>query len=360
MSETCNEHRDIPTGIGGEKLKEGVDYLPMVPVDNVVEWIDSEVEMPFDIKVGEKTELGMFLSPNTKNEESVYQLEVGPDHGRSGVLGRVIFQDKQGRKYRDVDLKGMGYFSYPTDKDKPIVDKVAITSGIRGRVEGIQPLGRALHDLRRTKLFLDLGIRTQRILALIRLKEIVDEKGERMSVSEARQKKIINSGEEDAPVLTVRAYGTRGRLVEIANTDSEQAKIKLEDGRLIVAQEIGRNPEDFSWKDYLEWFMETMGKNIARMHARKWVHGYLTDHNMTLDARVIDLDSVITTSEAEGTLRTVSKDRKDVRNSLAGFIKEVARIVKMDEDIGELENEMLNIFQYSYDSEYDRLSDETE
>lgn len=146
----------------------------MVPVHNKVEWVDEGVKIPFDLKVGEETPLGMFLSPAPKEGERIYRLEVEPDHGRSGLIGRVIFEDEEGRLYRDVDVKGMGYVSFLEDGKPPIVDKVSITSAIRGRAEGIQPIGKALYDLRRTKLFLDLGIRTQRVLALIRLKEITE------------------------------------------------------------------------------------------------------------------------------------------------------------------------------------------
>lgn len=35
--------------------------------------------------------------------------EVSGSHTRSGILGRVIFSDKEGRLYRDIDLKGIGY-----------------------------------------------------------------------------------------------------------------------------------------------------------------------------------------------------------------------------------------------------------
>src|SRR3989344_4782059 len=178
-----DEHipKHTPLGLGAEKLSENKDFLPMVRVNN----------------------------------------EVERDHGRSGVIARVIFKDKEGRIYRDVDLKGMGYFSYPEDGKPPIVDKVAITSPIRGRVEGIQPINKALYDLRRNKLFLDLGIRTQRILALIRLKEIIDENGNPISIADARRKKIINALDEDEPVVTVRAYGTRSRISEISKKPTE-------------------------------------------------------------------------------------------------------------------------------------------
>ncbi|HEY4509352.1 MAG TPA: hypothetical protein VJC13_03720 [Candidatus Paceibacterota bacterium] len=217
-----DEHipKHTPLGLGAEKLSENKDFLPMVRVNNVVEWTDEEVSFPFQFKTGESSPLGMFLSPKPEDEPT-FGLEVEPDHGRSGVIARVIFKDKEGRIYRDVDLKGMGYFSYPEDGKPPIVDKVAITSPIRGRVEGIQPINKALYDLRRNKLFLDLGIRTQRILALIRLKEIIDENGNPISIADARRKKIINALDEDEPVVTVRAYGTRSRISEISKKPTE-------------------------------------------------------------------------------------------------------------------------------------------
>ncbi|HEY4505513.1 MAG TPA: hypothetical protein VJG67_02385 [Candidatus Paceibacterota bacterium] len=346
-----------PTGLGNEALVENKDFLPMVPVKNKVEWVDKDVHLPFSLEVGESTPIGMFLSPAPEKGEHTYELEVEPDHGRSGMLGRVIFQDNEGRLYRDIDLKGMGYISFPETGKPPIVDKVAITSAIRGRAEGIQTIGRALLDLRRTKLFLGLGIRTQRILAMIRLNEIIGERGEHISIADARRKKILNAGEEDEPVVMVRAYGTRGRISEVANTESSIAKTKLEDARRLVAQELKIDPEDLTWGKYLGWFMESMGKNIGRMHGNGWIHSFLTDHNMTLDARVIDLDSVqqLTSKKIKGTPRGMAKDLADSQKYLSELCLEVNKIGHLSDSDEKLTENMLEIFRREYREEYEKV-----
>lgn len=348
------EEFEPPVGIGGEKLKEERETLPMVDVKNSVEWVDSNVEMPFNIAVGQKVDFPLFLSSNPQKKERTYPLEVEEDHGRSGILARVVFKDNEGRMYRDVDLKGMGYVSYPEDGEGPIVDKVSITSRIRGRAEGIQPLGRALHDLRRTQLFIDLGVRTQRILALIKLKEIVDDKGNKLSVSQARQRKLINAGEEDVPVVTMRAFGVRSRMSEIANQEEEKAGLKLEDARLFVAQENGLNTEGFGYDEYSKWMAKTIAVDVARIHGNGWVHGFLTDHNITLDGRIIDLDSVVKIKEAEGTPRTVGHDLDDTRRYLTQFFGDINKL-KSDDKPDINEGEMMSLFESEYKNELSKI-----
>lgn len=55
--------RQLPVEIGGEKLKEGREILPAVEVANEVSWVNNKMNLPFDLKVGEATKLGMFLTP---------------------------------------------------------------------------------------------------------------------------------------------------------------------------------------------------------------------------------------------------------------------------------------------------------
>jgi hypothetical protein len=65
-----------PVGIGGEKLKEERETLPMVDVRNSVEWVDKDVESPFNLEVGKKADFPLFLSANPSKKEETYPLEV--------------------------------------------------------------------------------------------------------------------------------------------------------------------------------------------------------------------------------------------------------------------------------------------
>lgn len=345
------EKERLPVGLGGSALKEGEETLPLVSVKNEVLWVDSKVQLPFDMKQGEPSPLGLFLTPKPKKGEQTYNLEVHPDHGRSGILTRVIFRDDKGNLYRDVDLKGMGLVDFESGSGHAQVSPVSPTSALREhRVEGIQKKGWALNEMRRVLNFIEWGIRTYRIIGIIELKEIIDSQGNKMSVSDARNRRILFPDTE--PVITVRAYGTRSRISETKSVDPKEAFKKFEDARLMVCQETGNDPEEFGWLEYAQWFMENMGRSIGKMHGHKMVHGFLTDHNVTLDARLIDLDSVVPEKDAPE-IRTRSKDIKDIGQTLGIFID------SMQEGLGiSLDRDVLNQrFKEAYAAEVSTLSD---
>ncbi len=291
---------NLPIGIGGEKLAEGRETLPAVEVKNVVEWVNPHIQAPFDLRKGKPSRLGMFLT--TEPDESAYELEVHPEHGRSGIIGRVIFRDDEGRLYRDVDVKGVGHAVAGKQHSK--VFPVRIDDGFwaEERTYGILYGGYARSDIEMTEKFLKAGIRTCRNIAMIKLKDIICG-GERLSVEEAGRKGIIKK--DDDPVVLVRAFGTRTRLGDV------NQKNALEDARLLVAQEFGFDPKEFHTEEYLKWIVKTAAQNIARMHRHGWLHGYLSDHNITLDGRIVDLDSVVTEEEAA---REKDESKKKSRN----------------------------------------------
>lgn len=263
--------KEIPTGTGRES--EPKETLPVIEVDNEVIWVNENFEeIPLKLKEGEPTKLGLFLTPKPKEGEKTVDLKVSEEHGRSALLGRAIFKDKQERLYRDIDLKGMGRVA-------GIEAKVGDLWGGRG----IFDLEDALNNKNMAEKFLKAGIRTERYLALIKLKEIIDKNGQKTSIKEAKKRRLIPS--EEQPVIALRAFGTKFRVSDIN-------KERLEDARQLVAQELNIKKEKFSWEDYLKWFAKTAGRNLGLMHKNEWLHEYLTVHNVTLDCRVVDLDEV--------------------------------------------------------------------
>src|SRR3989344_3079542 len=300
--------RQLPTGIGGEKLKENRETLPAVEVANEVSWVNNKMNLPFDLRVGESSRLGMFLTPNPQTGEQAFNLEVSGSHTRSGILGRVIFSDKEGRLYRDIDLKGTGYIHKKTRKVRPAGDwdQMSKFSSYHG-TSGIADQELIRRDVDFSEKFLKAGILTHRVVALFDLKQIIDQSGQKISIAEAKERGILS--EKDEPVIEMRAYGVRTRLWDIYDAlgfessffgvnkmerpTSDQAIKLLTDAKMFVAQERNINPpDDLTFNDYFRWLVETIAINIARMHYNNWVSGYLTPHNMTLDGRFVDLDSV--------------------------------------------------------------------
>lgn len=286
--------KEIPTGTGRES--EPKEILPAVEVQNEVMWVNKDFpELPFDIKEGESTKLGLFLTPKPKEGEKTFDLKASGGHYRSGLLGRVIFKDKEGRFYRDVDLKGMGrVFSRDSSGLEFEVGEVTRRhGGEKGQASGILDLEWAKHSRDMSEKFLEKGIRTERYIALIEPKEIIDSQGQKISIAKAKKVGILP--ERLQPAIALRAFATKFRVYDIQDIRSYKTSDfikKLEDARKIVSQELGINEKNFSFKKYFKWFAKTLGENIGKMHNNGWFHNYLTEHNITLDCRIVDLDSV--------------------------------------------------------------------
>lgn len=335
MENEKQPYKEIPTGTGRES--EPKETLPAIEVDNEVEWVNPEFEkMPFNLKEGESTKLGIFLTPEPKEKEKSFDLKVMLKHGRSGLVGRAIFKDNQGRLYRDIDLKGAGKVEFK--KSKPQVGRVE-RKGL-DRVEGMLSAYKGKKSVNMAEKFLELGIRTERYLALIKLKEIIDENGEKVPIEEARKRRIIHPNQE--LVIGVRAFGTKHRILGMNDTT-------LADAKMLVAQEIGKKEKEFSWHDYLKWFSQTLGKNVGLMHKNDYVHGYLRNHNITLDCRIIDLDSV-TVPYGEGPDKVTKKRKNDWINSGYGALQKLFKKVSpKDKECKDFE-EYLNYFDEAYRS----------
>lgn len=284
MIEKFEKKPGLITGLGN--IEEGLEKkLPAIEVKNEVVWVNDDVEMPFKFEEDKPSKIGVFLTlPN--EQEPALHLKVMDNHFRSALLGKVVFRDKEGNLYRDVDIKGMG----PINLGSGGLEVESMERGLakkyrRGKTPwGFLDWGYAETDRDMSEFFIKQGLRTHRALAIIRLDEVVVGEGEKISVSKARKLGYIKYTTE--PVIEVRAFGTKARIADVKN------KFLLEDAKHIVSQELGEDPKDFSNEKYLKWFAETLGKQVAIIHNAGFIHGYLTDHNVTLDCRVVDLDSV--------------------------------------------------------------------
>ncbi len=275
--------------------KAEAQKLPAVYVNNIVDWVNKDVEMPFDLKKGKPADLAMFFTPQRVLDPRF--LEVWQGHNRSAMLGRVVFRDKEGRLYRDVDVKGAGYVAddWGSKMPPPVgwerkmhvvpLEKghALLYSGSQGSERGFLDWGYAASDRDYSEFFLKKGLRTHRVLAIIDLKEIVRGDGAKISIAQARREKIIKK--ETVPVIQVRAFGIKARVQDGGK------KEHLEEALSLVATELGK--DKISPDEYLKWFAKTLGEQVAIIHREGYYHHYLTSHNITLDCRIVDLDSVV-------------------------------------------------------------------
>jgi len=304
----------LPIGKGSEtELKE---KLPAVEVANKVIWRDPDVKAPFNLHVGRRAKLGLFLTPSRRKDESTHLLGVEYIHQRSPLVGKIIFRDREGNLWRDVDVKGAGFIA---ESGRGLrVQKVS--GGSPTGSWGIANRGYAERDIEMSDNLRALGVRTYRPFALIKLYEIVDSEGKKITIEEAKRRSIIGSDEE--PVLELRAFVTRDRVEQAVPQGWIAHRVgAVEDARLLVAQELGIKEQDFSPENYMEWFAKTLGENVARMHNGGYTHTYLTTHNITLDCRIVDLDTVSHKEEhSEGEYRDrLSLDKMCASDTIDGL-----------------------------------------
>ena len=324
--------------ITGLDMETG-EKLPAVEIKNEVVWINDDVEMPFNFEEDKPSKIGVFLTPEPNEQEPVFHVKVMDNHFRSALLGKVVFKDNEGNLYRDVDIKGMGPIS-PLNSNDPFLMVESVEAGSARNVAkgktpwGFLDWGFAETDRDMSEFFIKQGLRTHRALAIIRLDEIIAKNGEKISVSKARKFGYIKYTTE--PVIEVRAFGTKARIADAKD------QVLSEDAKHIVAQELGKDPYNFSKEDYVQWFAQTLGKQVAIIHNAGFIHGYLTDHNITLDCRIVDLDSV----------KKIKTDKwlddKQVKNDLLWAIRSLNWLGRFQDIKGGARNNLTSDFFDSY------------
>src|SRR3989338_4439362 len=162
--------KNLPLGTGKEFLEKRKELtLPALEVKNTVLWVNPAFKntMPFKIELGKQTNLGIFFTPLSEEDvpKNARHPKIMPEDivGRSGLEGSVIFQDKDGHFYRDIDLKGIGkflrsrqeYYVSPVEKDMENSQKA----------KGLMDREFAERDKLYSEKFLQADIRSHRVLA---------------------------------------------------------------------------------------------------------------------------------------------------------------------------------------------------
>lgn len=279
----------------GELAREKWDehLLLFSQVKNTVLEVNPNVNLPFNLEKGKSSSLGLFAEAAFREKpgkfpKGKHALEVWPKaHRRSAILGRVIFNDEEGRIYRDIDLKGIGSI-----ESSPLTGKATLLAPgeklVVGGRRGLLDKHTADYDYQKSEKFLLTGIRTCRVIAIIELKELVINQ-HKLSILKTVERSIID--DKFQPVVEVRAFGTKVRIADL-RTNQEQRELLLEDAKKLVSQELGYK-KLISTEEYLGWFAKTLGTNVGLMHKNGWYHCYLRwGHNITLDCRIVDLDSL--------------------------------------------------------------------
>jgi len=322
-------------------------------VDNKVIFTNDDVLFPLKMKEGEPSPLGIFaekvLSDEVKKaeqlspEEKEKIVEVCEGHKRSALLARAIFRDKEGRLYRDIDVKGIGMIEWRWLEGKGLEAEISSRLGepLGGGRRGLLDENLAFYDMQMSEEFTKAGIRTSRVLGIIKLNELIKgrEKISLESIEEARTRKRGIIDKEFSPVISVRAFGTKARISDLGNLLEPVSRklLLMKDAQELVERELGK--KFLSTEEYVEWFAKTLGKNVGLCHKNKWVHSYLTDHNITLDCRIVDLDSVVENKDS-------SDFKQDVSDALVSLIDRLGPFLNID--AREIRERFVKLFREGY------------
>lgn len=350
--------RELPIGSGHEIIEEREKLkLPAVEVNNSVIWSNNAFKgtLPFDVTLGRPMKLGVFFTPNPEKHEGerTMQLQLLPEQEatRSGLAGSVIFKDKDGNMWRDVDVKGIGKIQFYGAGLWPEVQSPSHEKSYQDELEaiGLEDFNHAERNRIMAERFLKASIRTYRTIGMSLLEEIIDDDGDKISIEEAKERGMIPRDMQ--PVAEMRAFVTKERIGGIhgGSQTAERWNAALQDAKMLVTQELGIKPEEFSNRKYLEWFAKTLGEQIAKLHKLGLAHNYLSAHNITLDCRIIDLDSVDTAGDENTTPeRNRERDTPTAENSLAQLIGNVLGRSMINTPTGDT---YLSLFKRSYTEE---------
>lgn len=351
-----------------KELYEAEHFLPAVKVDNEVEWVNPNVDLPFDLVTGLPTELALMVLPDDSDMEADAMVLGISGHQRSIQIGRQPFSDAQGVTYRDIDSKGSGYVEWNPAKSEPGGSQRGLVgTGFNGDYWGDHannPRGLLdIHNARRDQVFGEIfsegGVRVALPLAVIRLKEIIDKDGEKIGIDEARHRGILD--EDFDPAIELRGFGTRHRLNNWGIFGQEMSREGLNDAIGLVANEIGLKPEEFTPKDYLLWFARTLGEQLRKIHEMGFAHAGLHSQNLTLDCRLVDLDTVQSlASDGEERDRLIDAEGprsylmvSQLRQSVAYYYPDLKKDNQLDnqldeDELDELDNEIKRVYEEGY------------
>ncbi len=285
-----------------------------VGVDNVVVWDNpSFYYHQKGLSKGSMSIMGNVLALSLEQKkQSRTKVGIRKGHNRSATwLDSPKCQRLEAFFWRDVNLKGVGrvsgdsaggFFRIVSEKEKTeavtwarVVNKdydsgqyLDSETEVRGLLDYVD----ALNDTMWAEQLHVLGVRTHRTLGIILLKQLVTLSEGVCSVESLKQKELLPGG--FTPVLQVRALGTEFRISDLSGVKLPQQQTVMSDVYQLIGEELAL---PFSEEDYLEWFASTLGKNIGLLHQAGLFHGSINPHNVTLDCRLVDHDTMRRTSK---------------------------------------------------------------
>lgn len=291
-------------------------YFFSIPVKNFVTHINPEFRDSMGLVEGQSSDLVRLF---TNTDESGVLLGAEKGHNRVGNINNTFVTDAKGLRWEDLDIKAPGLVEVThgsSGEELKIFpwQRFKETAVSEAKIWGGNDYRSARRSFEYQQILADLGVRTYKSLFVTKLAEWFY-KGKKVPIGD------IPVVSKDAPVTMdsdalpagyelaaeVRACRTKTRMEAIiqlrAPTANNKVKIRREVDRaraLLYEEFEGSDvgPRTDSIEDYLDWFVESHGRNLGLMHGAGLTHGYMHPGNITLDCRILDLDSMGTFEEA--------------------------------------------------------------
>ncbi len=256
-----------------------------------------------------------------------------------------------------IDAKGTSnWLNREITRGQPRATRLPMKS--RDGMWGLMNKSEAEHDHKIQKIFKKIGIRTHESIGYYELKYIY------LGSEKVEVSKYFELPKDFVPVQQIRGFATPYRIDDITSDQSgynkvdqeKSSKDKILEAMLLASNETGLDMLDP--ESYLLWFVQTMAKNIGLMHKNKFVHKYLHSGNITLDARIVDFDSVSTFAEELTQIDdsgyptyiedTVDRDKEMFKTALHHLIRSISIDIEQIDNIERLEKNLYQEFEDVY------------
>lgn len=329
-----------------------------VKVKNTVTWINPDINSGLDgFTLGEPTDLACQIALGSSRRDPDRIVWARPLHNRTVIVSAGANITIGGQVFKYLDAKGTGNLKVmerniidPNEnryREYMVAKNSKPDSEDREKTWGQATQSWVDIDTSMSKRLQQLGIRTIPLVAVASISEIMGPKGDKMSLVEARESGYLAQGTE--PVILFRAWVTPFRLAEACYTPEQYKKWDdvyttkdVEKIRVIVRTAIEDIRSDtsiplevrdsFSDIDqYLRWLASSIGSNLGRMHQLGITHGYLRAlHNITLDGRIVDLDSMEENSSLERIYEEADALFNPRKSYFTDFLSGIPKLFSLD------------------------------
>jgi len=283
-----------------------------------------------------------FLSPSpliNGLKEELSPVILRDRHHRSAELpAPVAMHDNKGGFYTRCRLKGNGLYSGP--REDWLYKIRNIKKDATGYVLGLQPEEVFTRSLKHSRMLREMGIETEVPIVAYGLSEVIYQLRSgvaRLTLADALKEANLPEEYNDVP-FTIRmdAFGINHRLVDFIHAETlfPEDENNAENVREIILKEVENYliqeakynefelPDFNNLKEFCRFIIARIMRNLGRLHKNGGIHGMLTPHNLTIDGKFVDYDTLKWLT-GEQLKEGQTQDLQKLRESVFEFLTQI-------------------------------------